>query len=176
MMTTNLSTIVQTLGTTGPVLQELFAAAPSELTFARESDDVWSPYEVVEHLVLAEQKAWIPRARLLLEQDRPPFPAFDRYAHLRWARRDVMAAIEDFQRHRAVSMDTLNGWSLTQEALQRVAIHPEFGEVTLAQLLSTWAAHDLGHLTQILRTMARAYRPSVGPWTSYLSVMKSADP
>ena len=51
-------------------------------------------------------------------------------------------------------------------------IHPEFGEVTLRQHLATWVAHDLAHLSQVARVLARQYRGEVGPWTRYLSILK----
>lgn len=50
-------------------------------------------------------------------------------------------------------------------------IHPAFGPVTLRQLLATWVAHDLGHVAQIARVMAKQYRDAVGPWRAYLPVM-----
>jgi len=55
--------------------------------------------------------------------------------------------------------------------LSRTGEHPEFGTVTLAQLLATWVAHDLGHVAQITRVMARQYREAVGPWKAYLPVL-----
>ena len=60
------------------------------------------------------------------------------------------------------------GW----EQLDRQGRHPELGLVTLRQLLSTWVAHDLDHLVQIARVMARRYTASVGPWTQYLRVLR----
>ena len=51
-------------------------------------------------------------------------------------------------------------------------IHPEFGAVTLKQLLSTWVVHDLGHISQIARVMAKQYKAEVGPWLEYIGILK----
>ncbi|HSR41999.1 MAG TPA: hypothetical protein VLL48_07505, partial [Longimicrobiales bacterium] len=50
-------------------------------------------------------------------------------------------------------------------------LHPELGPVTLRQLLSTWVAHDLTHIAQIARVMAKQYRHEVGPWRRYLPLL-----
>jgi len=44
--------------------------------------------------------------------------------------------------------------------------------VTLAQLLATWAAHDLTHVHQLSRVMAHQYHDAVGPWQAYLGVLQ----
>jgi hypothetical protein len=49
--------------------------------------------------------------------------------------------------------------------------HPSLGTVTLRNLLATWVAHDLSHLGQIARVMAKQYREEVGPWREYLPIM-----
>ena len=49
--------------------------------------------------------------------------------------------------------------------------HPELGAVTLGQLLSTWVVHDLSHVGQIVRVMARQYSEAVGAWRAYLPVL-----
>jgi hypothetical protein len=66
---------------------------------------------------------------------------------------------------------TLAGWCLGETELALTGVHPAFGEVTLRQLLATWVAHDLGHVAQVARTMARRYRHEVGPWRAYLPIM-----
>jgi hypothetical protein len=60
---------------------------------------------------------------------------------------------------------------LTDGDLARRGRHPEFGVVTLGQHLATWVAHDLSHVGQVVRVMARQYSTSVGPWRAYLSIL-----
>ena len=64
--------------------------------------------------------------------------------------------------------------NLTQQKLELCGIHPQFGPVTLSQLLATWVVHDLGHLHQIAKAMAFQYRDAVGPWREYLSILPKA--
>ncbi len=80
--------------------------------------------------------------------------------------------LDEFAELRAKNLATLNRWNLTDAHLALEGEHPEFGPVTLRQLLSTWVAHDLGHVLQISRVMARQYREAVGPWRAYLSAMR----
>lgn len=65
---------------------------------------------------------------------------------------------------------------LTREDLGRRGLHPELGEVTLEQLLATWVVHDLDHVAQVARVMAKAYAAAVGPWTAYLSILHDREP
>jgi hypothetical protein len=95
-------------------------------------------------------------------------------AHRRWLTDAVTtkALVETFGQLRAEGLETLRGWGLTPAQLDLTGVHPEFGRVTLRQHLSTWVAHDLGHVVQITRTMARQYRDAVGPWRAYLSALR----
>jgi len=61
---------------------------------------------------------------------------------------------------------------LTPEQLSLAGEHPEFGVVTLEQLLATWVVHDLGHIAQIGRVLAKRYAADVGPWRAYLPVLQ----
>src|SRR6266853_178126 len=138
---------------TPATLRELLAGLPSPWTRANEGPDTWSPQDVVGHLIHGEETDWIPRANIILTRgEAQPFEPFDRFAQ---ARRFV-------------------GWSL-QRLLDRFAElrgrHPELGQVTLSQLLASWVVHDLGHIAQISRVMAKQYTAAVGPWTAYLPVL-----
>ena len=62
---------------------------------------------------------------------------------------------------------------IKDEDLSKTGIHPSFGEVTLTQLLATWVAHDLDHISQISRVMAKQYAGHVGPWIEYLKILRS---
>ena len=168
-----LETGLAMLERTPEVLVTWLSGLTGELLDAREGPDTWSPREVVAHLLHAERTNWIPRARVIVEQagDRR-FPPFDRDAHLRDLRGFPIAELcLEFADQRAGSLATLRRWKLGPDILLLTGIHPEFGEVTLGQLFSTWVAHDLGHLAQISRVMAKQYSEAVGPWRAYLSIM-----
>lgn len=161
------------LDRTPRVLAALLDGLPAELLHATDGPGTWSPYTVVGHLIHGERVNWVVRARIILDAEGDGrFTPFDREAQFaEGTSRSINELLASFAQLRAANLATVSGWSLTEAELSREGIHPEFGAVTLRQLLSTWVAHDLGHLTQVTRTLARQYREAVGPWRAYLSVM-----
>ncbi|HSR69028.1 MAG TPA: DinB family protein [Acidobacteriota bacterium] len=139
-----------------------------------EGPDTWSPFDVVGHLVHGEETDWIPRAAIILEHgEERPFEPFDRFAQFqRFKEWTLPELLDRFAQLRETSLKTLRGWNLTPAQLSLSGIHPEFGKVTLSQLLATWAVHDLNHISQIARVMAHRCRHSVGPWSKYLSILR----
>ncbi|HEU0055551.1 MAG TPA: DinB family protein, partial [Longimicrobium sp.] len=135
--------------------------------------ETWSAYDILGHLVHGEKADWIGRARIILEQgENRRFEPFDRTAMFRESQGKTLAdLLDEFARLRAKNLETLASWRLTDGQLALEGEHPAFGTVTLRQLLSTWVAHDLGHIAQIARVMAKQYREAVGPWRAYLPVM-----
>lgn len=159
---------------TPAVLRTLLAGLPEPWVRATEGEGTWSAFDIVGHLVDGEETDWIPRARMILERGAErTFEPFDRLAHLGRAPRETLAQrLDRFEELRRASLAALDGFALTPADLARRGRHPEFGEVTLAQLLATWVAHDLDHLVQAGRTMARRYTAAAGPWTAYLRVLR----
>lgn len=160
---------------TPSVLRELLAGLPESATSAREGEGTWSAYDVVGHLIDGEETDWIPRARIILAQgpDRR-FEPFDRFRHLaQHGAQPISKRLRRFAELRAANLEVLHGWNLAASQLALRGIHPEFGEVTLAQLLATWVTHDLGHLAQIARVMAKQHADEVGPWRAYLPVLRA---
>ncbi|HEX5051912.1 MAG TPA: DinB family protein [Planctomycetota bacterium] len=138
-----------------------------------EGPETWNAIAVLGHLIEGERCDWIPRARHLLERgEAVPFAPFDRFAQSRREPRPVRDLLEEFATLRAGSLDALRGLRLTPPDLLRRGRHPEFGPVTLGQHLATWVVHDLTHITQIARVMARRYAEAVGPWRAYLRVVR----
>ena len=155
------------------VLRALLADLPDDWTRGNEGPETWSPFDVVGHLIDADETDWMPRARVILAQgsDRR-FPPFDRFRHLRENKGKKLGALLDrFAELRARNLADLGALDLGPRELALTGEHPEFGSVTLAQLLATWVAHDLGHLAQATRVMAKQYREAVGPWRAYLPVL-----
>ena len=169
----DLNTALPVLERTPHALRALLAGLPPARTAATEGPETWSPYDVVGHLLHGERTDWIPRARLILAQgDDRRFTPYDRFAQFRESQgRTLEALLDDFARARAENLATLAGWRLTGAQLDLVGEHPAFGPVTLRQLLATWVAHDLGHVAQVSRVMAKQYRDAVGPWRAYLPVL-----
>ena len=165
---------VAVLERTPATLRSLLTGLSASWTDATEGPDTWSPYVVVGHLIHGERTDWIPRAEIILSQgDDRRFTPYDRLAQFRESQGKTLAELlDEFADLRARNLATLRGWHLTDAQLALTGVHPEFGDVTLRQLLACWVAHDLGHIVQVARVMAKQYRGAVGPWTAYLSVMK----
>ncbi len=145
---------------------------PETWVRATEGEGTWSPYDVIGHLIHGERTDWIPRARHILAGDPRPFEAFDRTAMFKESQgKSLRELLLTFAELRRENVAALVGMNLTDEDLDRRGLHPELGEVTLGQLLATWVVHDLDHVTQIARTMAKVYSEVTGPWSVYLSIL-----
>jgi uncharacterized damage-inducible protein DinB len=151
----------------------LLAGLPAAWTDGNEGAETWSPFDIVGHLVHGERTDWIPRAQLILAQGpQRQFTPYDRFAQFRESRgKQLTDLLDEFAQLRAANLATLAGWRLTDAQLALRGEHPAFGSVTLRELLATWVAHDLGHVAQAARVMAKQYRDAVGPWRAYLPVM-----
>ena len=162
------------LSRTPATLDSLLRALPEAWTSATDGPATWSPYDVIGHLVHAEKADWIPRLSVILEHGPArPFDPFDREAQFRESRgKSLPVLLDEFSAARRNSLERLRALELQPEDLERIGTHPDLGPVTTRQLLATWTAHDLGHLLQISRVMAKRYKQEVGPWAEYLSVMK----
>jgi len=151
----------------------LLLGLPARWIEADEGPGTWSPFDVVGHLIHGERTDWIPRVEHILEHgDAVPFPPFDREAMFAASKGVPLGELLDtFARLRAENLDRLTAMRLTDADLGRRGRHPDLGAVTLGQHLSTWVAHDLSHIAQVARVMARQYADAVGPWRAYLSIL-----
>ena len=167
-------TALPVLRRTPSVVSGLLADLPASWTDAVEGPNTWSPFDVVGHLIHGERTDWVPRVEHLLRHgDAVPFPPFDREAMFTASQGKSLGELLDtFAGLRRQSLERLEALGLSDADLSRCGTHPEFGVVTLGQHLSTWVAHDLGHIGQIVRVMARQYTDAVGPWRAYLSVLQ----
>ena len=164
-----LPVLQRTPGTLRALLLEL----PDDWIRATEGPGTWSPFDVVGHLIHGERTDWVPRIEHMLRHgDAVPFPPFDREAMIAASRGVALRELLDtFDLLRAQSLDRLAALGLTDSDLARRGRHPELGAVTMGQHLATWVAHDLGHVGQVVRVMARQYCDAVGPWRAYLSIL-----
>lgn len=155
-------------------LEALLRDLPASWTHGTEGPGSWSPFDVVGHLIHGERTDWVPRIEHILRHgDAVPFPPFDREAMFAASKgRSLAELLETFRRLRTESLERLASLGLGEADLTRRGRHPEFGVVTMEQHLATWVAHDLDHVGQIVRVMARQYFEAVGPWRAYLSILK----
>lgn len=161
------------LSRTPSTLDSLLRGLPASWTVAHEGGETWSPFDVMGHLIHGEHTDWIARAKIILDHgDARAFDKFDRFAQFTAsAGRSLAELLDDFATLRAANLRELESLNLTDAALDRRGRHPELGAVTLRQLLATWVAHDLDHIAQVSRVLARQYSDEVGPWRAYLRVV-----
>lgn len=164
---------IEILSATPATLQSLLGSLSEDWTRSSGDRDNWAPYDVVAHLIHGDQNVWIPRAKVILDQGEDlEFKTFDRFGQFEMYKDEPLSQLLlDFRKVRSESLETLNSWRLTREDLDFHGIHPQFGDVTLGQLLSTWTVHDLTHIRQIVTYMAKLYGEAVGPWKEYLSIL-----
>lgn len=155
------------------MLDTLLRGTSASWHASNEGPHTWSAFDVVGHLIHGEETDWIPRARVILEQGTAePFEPFDRFAQFaRFKAWSLEACLDRFSDLRRENVALLRSWALTETQLGLCGVHPELGQVSLRQLLATWTVHDLGHIAQIARVMAKGYVDEVGPWQAYLPVL-----
>jgi hypothetical protein len=170
----DLASARELLARTPATLRALLSGLSEGWVRQDEGPQTWSPFDVIGHLIHGERTDWMPRLRLILEHGpERPFTPFDRFAMLQASQgRTLEELLATFEALRAENLGELDRLRLTEAQLDRQGRHPELGLVTLRQLLATWVAHDLDHVVQIARTMARRYGGEVGPWTAYLRVLR----
>jgi hypothetical protein len=172
-MQSTLPELTAVLSRTPSVLRALLAGLPEELLLANEGEATFSPRDVIGHLIHAEKTDWMVRVRLILERgEAHAFAPFDRFAFRDGIQAQSTASLlDEFDAVRGANLADLDAQALTSEHLARRGRHPEFGPVTLGQLIATWATHDLDHIGQIARVMAKRYTADVGPWKAFLGIL-----
>jgi hypothetical protein len=167
-----LSHTTDLLRRTPELLRTLLVGLPESWTDTPDTPDGWRPHDVVGHLITGELTDWVARTeRILARGTSVPFDRFDRFAHLdRDADTSLDELVERFAKLRAENLARLD--ELVREAdLDRRGLHPSLGDVTLRELIATWAVHDLDHVAQIFAAMAGSHDADVGPWRAYLGIL-----
>jgi hypothetical protein len=162
---------------TPTILRAWLSGLPQAWIEADEGSETWNAFDIVGHLIHGERTDWIPRARTVLEHgEARAFDPFDRFAQFELSKgRGLEDLLDEFAELRRRNLETLRGFGLGAADLRRAGRHPELGRVTLGELLATWAVHDLGHIAQIARVMAKRYRSEVGAWQAYLPVLRDRE-
>lgn len=175
--TPGLDDIVALLERTPRVLRELLGDLPEGWLSETDTVGGWTARDVVGHLISAELDDWIPRAEIILRDGTSrPFDPFDRFAHTDRDRGVAVATlVERFTGLRARNLTRLHELVHDDADLERRGRHPELGEVTLRQLLATWAVHDLDHVAQVYSSLAASQDAAVGPWKAYLGILLRRD-
>lgn len=158
---------------TPTVLRTLLSDLDDDWVMNNEGPDTFSPYDVIGHLIHGEKTDWQDRATMILEHGTTKsFVPFDRFAQFEASKgKSLQQLLDDFEKLRVANLTWLKSLKLTDIHLNKEGMHPALGQVTLRQLLSTWVIHDLTHIAQITRVMAKQYKEEIGPWIEFFRIM-----
>ena len=158
---------------TPATFRALLSGLPDAWLHATEGPETFSPFDNLGHLIHGERTDWMPRIETILAQGtNRRFKPYDRFAQKRESQgKSLDTLLDEFDQLRTQNLAKLSTLTITDRELALEGEHPSLGTVTLRHLLSTWVAHDLGHVAQTARVMAKQYREDVGPWRTYLPIM-----
>lgn len=158
---------------TPAVLQVLLAGLHDDWIMNNEGPETFSPFDVIGHLIHGENTDWTVRTKMILEfGNTKTFERYDRFAQYEESKdKSLQQLLDQFAATRKDNMIWFKSLNLTQADLDRKGMHPVLGDVTLRHLLATWVVHDLTHIAQITRVMAKQYKGEMGPWTEFFRIL-----
>ena len=165
---------IEILERTPDILIVMLQGISPEWTTNNEGGETWSVYDIIGHLIHGEKTDWMPRIEIIIS-DKPAktFEIFDRFAQFKESKdKSLIQLLDEFKSLRRINLDKLFAMELADKQMEEKGIHPSFGEVRLSQLLAAWVVHDLNHISQISRVIAKQYTEEVGPWIEYLRILK----
>lgn len=164
---------LQILERTPAILRTLLSGPSEEWVINNEGPETFSPFDVLGHLIHGEKTDWVPRAKIILEHGiSKPFTPWDRFAQYEESKgKSVEQLLNEFDAVRKENLHWLASCQITEEDLNKKGLHPVLGEVTLRNLLSTWVVHDLTHIAQVTRVMAKQYKEEMGPWPEFFRIL-----
>jgi hypothetical protein len=174
MIKFNLADSIDILERTPLILEEFLRDLPSKWIRNNEGGSSWSPFDVVGHLVHGEKTDWVPRMHIILSNnEKKDFESFDRFAQFDNNQgKSLNELLNEFRDLRKMNIIKLRKANIQAIDLKKTGIHPQFGTVTLRQLLASWVVHDLTHINQISRVLAKQYASEVGPWKRFMGVLR----
>lgn len=161
------------LDRTPAVLQSLLAGLSDDWIMSNEGPETFSPYDVVGHLIHGEKTDWTTRMKMILEfGNTKTFERWNRVAMYEESKgKSIQQLLDEFAVIRKKNMDWFRSLHLTEADFDRKGMHPVLGEVTMRNLLATWVAHDLTHIAQVTRVMAKQYKEEMGPWPEFFRIL-----
>jgi hypothetical protein len=158
---------------TPAVMRTLLAGLHDDWVMNNEGPETFSPYDVIGHLIHGEKTDWVTRSKIILEFGlSKPFTPWDRFAQYEESKgKTLEQLLDEFERVRKENMEWFRSLQLTEADLEKKGMHPALGEVSLRHLLSTWVVHDLTHIAQVTRVMAKQYTEEMGPWPQFFRIL-----
>lgn len=150
------------------LLETMLRDLPETLLRWKPAPERWSIAEVIGHLADLEE-VYADCTRRIVTEENPTLEKYDATGTVvigDYTRGSAAENLRSFARTRRATINLLR--SIPSDAGGREATHSELGPITLHQMLSEWASHDLGHLRQIAELYrARAFHPYAGPFQKY---------
>jgi hypothetical protein len=164
---------IEILEKTPAVLKTLLSGLSDEWIINNEGPDTFSPYDVIGHLVHGEKTDWTERTKMILKFGASKtFVPWDRFAQYEESKGKTLdQLLKEFEAIRKENMVWFKSLNLAETDLDKKGLHPKLGEVTLRNLLSTWVVHDLTHIAQVTRVMAKQYKEEMGPWPEFFRIL-----
>lgn len=158
---------------TPAVFQALLAGLHDDWIMNNEGPETFSPYDVIGHLIHGEKTDWTVRTKMILEFGiTKTFESFNRVAMYEESEgKSLQQLLDEFAVIRKENMIWFRSLNLTETDLDKKGMHPVMGDVTLRHLLATWTVHDLTHIAQITRVMAKQYKGEMGPWPEFFRIL-----
>jgi len=161
------------LSTTPERWQRLVSTLSIDVLTRPPATGEWSALDCLRHLLTTELVLFPARFRAFLAgQNFEDFDPHQRHADLDSQTPEQLAAA--FAQYRQENLVLIK--QVKDEDLVRTVQHPRFGTVTLAQMLHTWAAHDLNHTIQAERALMQPFMLACGPWRAFFQDHEIAAP
>ena len=145
-----------------PRLREVLRGLSQEELLAHPRPGKWSIQQIACHLADSEVMGAL-RFRMVFAQDGCQLPVYDQNE---WERRFAYQQLSDSQRQALLELfagarETTLRFLATasSEDWQRSGYHPEWGPLTLRQLLELYADHSERHIEQILHLRSLLGKP-----------------
>jgi DinB superfamily len=164
---------IEILERTPSVLKSLLSGLPDNWVMSNEGPDTFSPYDVIGHLIHGEKTDWTARAKIILEFGlEKPFTPWNRFARYEESKgKTLLQLLDEFESVRIMNIEWFKSKTINEAELDKKGMHPALGAITLRNLLATWVVHDLTHIAQITRVMAKQYKEEMGPWPEFFRIL-----
>jgi hypothetical protein len=146
-----LEDVIAILASTPNKLEREIASMSLRGMKTRPAANKWSVQEVLAHLDDIEEVGMRARVAAMIETDNPILPSIDqekRAEEMKYNRKNPLKSLASFARQRQANVKWLE--KLTPAQLRRKGRHQKVGVLSVEELVTEWAFHDLGHLKQIL--------------------------
>jgi hypothetical protein len=155
--------VVAILASTPEKLKREIASMSLQEMKTRPAANKWSVQEVLAHLDDIEEIGMRARVAAMIETDNPILPSIDqekRAEEMKYNRINPLKSLAGLARQRQANVKWLNRLRPAQQ--KRRGTHQEVGVISVEELVTEWALHDLGHIKQILEIKRYMLYPRIG--------------